>query len=196
MKRILILTILLMSSLAWAGSTTVVVGQVSSGAGGGGTTAYIGWSTNGATTDAPSSDSIISPGGSRTDVNAWTANTDGTAKKIRYYFRDYYTATNVTMGLWNGTTLIGTASIIPAANSWVWSSDLVVESGQSLDFSTNDVLRFGPSINNATVNGFQVTYGGGATGNWDRHTGAYLPNPATWADISTNAAGAILEYEY
>lgn len=35
MKRILILTILLMSSLAWAGSTTVVVGQVSSGAGGG-----------------------------------------------------------------------------------------------------------------------------------------------------------------
>ncbi len=36
MKRILILTILLMSSLAWAGSTTVVVGQVSSGAGGGG----------------------------------------------------------------------------------------------------------------------------------------------------------------
>ncbi len=30
MKRILILTILLMSSLAWAGSTTVVVGQVSS----------------------------------------------------------------------------------------------------------------------------------------------------------------------
>lgn len=36
MKRILILTILLMSSLAWAGSTTVVVGQVSSGSGGGG----------------------------------------------------------------------------------------------------------------------------------------------------------------
>ena len=35
MKRILILTILLMSSLAWAGSTTVVVGQVSSGAEGG-----------------------------------------------------------------------------------------------------------------------------------------------------------------
>jgi len=34
MKRILILTILLMSSLAWAGSTTVVVGQ--GGAGGGG----------------------------------------------------------------------------------------------------------------------------------------------------------------
>ena len=36
MKRILILTILLMSSLAWAGSTTVVVGQGGSGGGGGG----------------------------------------------------------------------------------------------------------------------------------------------------------------
>jgi len=32
MKRILILTILLMSSLAWAGSTTVVVGQAGAGA--------------------------------------------------------------------------------------------------------------------------------------------------------------------
>jgi len=40
MKRILILTILLMSSLAWAGSTTVVVGQVSSGAGGGDSALY------------------------------------------------------------------------------------------------------------------------------------------------------------
>lgn len=38
MKKLLILSILLMSSLAWAGSTTVVVGQVSSGSGGGGTT--------------------------------------------------------------------------------------------------------------------------------------------------------------
>ena len=41
MKRILILTILLMSSLAWAGSTTVVVGQ-----GGGGEPSCIGCSTS------------------------------------------------------------------------------------------------------------------------------------------------------
>ena len=48
MKRILILTILLMSSLAWAGSTTVVVGQ-GGGAGGGGCSGSYG---NNSTADA------------------------------------------------------------------------------------------------------------------------------------------------
>jgi len=86
MKRILILTILLMSSLAWAGSTTVVVGQ--GGAGGGGA-ACSGTYGNDSTTDAGYHGGI----GNYTYLIPVTVDCTGTPATIN--FRTKYGTVNV-----------------------------------------------------------------------------------------------------
>ena len=74
MKRILILTILLMSSLAWAGSTTVVVGQ------GGGGEACSGTHGNNATSDA----GYVAPAADVMLVRQFVITCTGTPATINY----------------------------------------------------------------------------------------------------------------
>jgi len=170
----------------------VVVGQ---GRGGGGGYTYVGWSTDGATSDTPSSASLIAE--DETRVNRWTASEGGTMKRLRVYFGSYVTAETVTACVYKNTTLVGTASITPSVSSWVWSSDLVAEDGQSLTFVTSNEIYFGIAVDNPSVNNIYLGYGGGVALKYYRmNPRSYLPATASWTEISSSGSyGVILEYE-
>ncbi len=119
MKRILILTILLMSSLAWAGSTTVVVGQVSSGAGGGPDAWYYAggsdsYSANGNTLEVQgfAAPITIASGGSITKVSV---KIHDATNSINNYKIGVYTGTSGAMTLQQCATFQ-----IPSSTSAGW----------------------------------------------------------------------------
>lgn len=165
-------------------------------AGGGTTTACAGFSTDCATTGNPTNSYLRSSGTSSMDCQRWTATRSGTATRIRQHFNDYYGGTEIKVGLYNGTTKIGSAAIVGSTGAWVWSSDLIVEGGQSLTFALNDVLRICVAVNTADANGYEVAYSMAAAGNyWDAQT-SYLPATASWSTSDEYIVGVQLEYEY
>lgn len=83
-----------------------------------------------------------------TRLRKWTATCDGRLSRVAIDIdQESALATGTIKGVvYNGTTLVATATITFAQNQWVWSADLAAEAGQSLDFSTNDDLYYGFSF--------------------------------------------------
>ena len=99
MKRILILTILLMSSLAWAGSTTVVVGQGGGGGEGGcagGSDGTIGTSTTNA--------SITTEATTTAFWSSYTPSEDGTVTYGHVRISYLAAGCTVNVAIWDSST--------------------------------------------------------------------------------------------
>jgi len=98
--------------------------------------------------------------------------------------------------VYNGTTLIGTATLVCSTGSWVWSGDFVAESGQSLNFSQNDDIYYGFCYSGGTST---VYYGRDGTNepydNYYVATGAPA-KPVSWGKTGAYEFGIIFEYTY
>lgn len=159
------------------------------------TTTCAGWSTDCAATTYGTNNYIISSG-DHTDGYRWAATRDGTATRIRFRCADYHDSVANKVALYSGTTLIGTATVTHADNTWVWSTALVVEGGQSLTFAQNAVLRICMAIDDANVNGFQMSYSTAGSGNWWDYSTTYAPATITWSSAELYAVAIQLEYQY
>jgi len=122
-------------------------------------------------------------------ARSFTATENGTLHRIAIYFTNTWAVAAQKVVVYDASNnLIATGDIVRSASSWVWSSELVAEAGYSLDFSTDDVLYFGISVDATS------TYTIGRTDNsgnqWNIGSN-YLPDPVSWTAYNHNLAAQV-----
>jgi len=141
MKKLILLILLLMPAQVWAFGN-MVSGSV---AGGGGVTTYVGWANSGGVPTGTPSSSY--PAGDNLSTTRWVATEGGTATTIQAYITTHLACDTEVVALFrdiSGTiTLVGQGTFTGATGEWTGEITLVAESGQTLDFSTDDILYFG-----------------------------------------------------
>lgn len=122
-------------------------------------------------------------------VRSWTATENGTLYRIAIFFNTTWAVTTQKVVVYDSSRNIIATGTISQAAGWVWSGDLVAEAGHSLDFSTNDVLYFGISVDSAGTYNIMRTSNTGNQWNFDL---GYLQDPAdAWTSYNHNMAGQI-----
>jgi len=124
-----------------------------------------------------------------TFTRQWVATTDGTAKRIHMYFGEDIGYINIDVILYVDSTIKALGTITPVAETWVWSGTLVAESGQSLDFSTDDELYFGITVD--TSSAYRSAQSASYSNRY--YQSGYKPT-STWTSSSYDFA-TVLEYE-
>jgi hypothetical protein len=129
--------------------------------GGGGTQKWVGYPNSSGTPD----DGSASWGGYGSDddrsyFREWTATEDGTIQALNVRFASPTSAPGEYSWycVWNGTTLVAYLAIgeTYSEGDWTGYQTLNVADGQSLDFSTNDVIRSGVSYEFSSSGGGQL----------------------------------------
>lgn len=139
------LALLVSASPSFAGGIMMMGGGVAASTPSSST--YIGWpNSDGTPTGTPASAASI--GDDAICTTQWTATENGTAKTIQFYSGPLWAADGAKVVLYrniSGTiTLVGSGTVtVPGTSQWIAKATLTAESGQSLDFSTNDVLYYG-----------------------------------------------------
>ena len=147
MRILIILAILCCGGISEAGSVSVVVGQPTAAAS---ASTYVGWAnSDGTPTGTPPNQTAAAT--TYTVARTWTATEGGTAKSVQFYAgATRWNPASAWVVLYrniSGTiTLVESGTVTGvSAGSWSGKFTLTAESGQSLDFSTDDVLYFGIS---------------------------------------------------
>lgn len=164
------------------------------GTSGTGETAYAGYPTTAGSPDSPEgSAGYYSLSGNYAIGRKWTATENGTANAIRQYVQASLSSntTYTWLCLYNGTTLVGYSADITGASVGAWTGyvEITAASGQSLDFTTGDVLTFGPSFMGATAPNLFGKDIGDSTSliNYSTVTSASVPQTTvTFTQSSTN----------
>lgn len=198
MRILIILAILCCGGISEAGSVSVVVGQPTAAAS---ASTYVGWANSGGTpTGTPSSTySALTA----TNTSTWTATENGTAKSIQFYAGATRWAPGSAWVLLyrniSGTiTLVGRGTITGvSAGSWSGKISLTAESGQSLAFSTDDVLYYGIGWYDASNSQYVGRNDTGGTGMYYSET-SLSSGPLATITFSTSSGrlmSFIMEYE-
>lgn len=143
----------------------------------------------------------------RAYAQKWTATENGTIQSINFHWgTPEGNPTVMFFAVWRNTTLIGyvdntTTSGTYSSNAWSGYTTITVVGGQSLDFSTNDVIYFGYTCDETgsylAAAASQDT--GGAEDIWFDNTTVLNNVPAatvTWAasPSASKSLGVILQY--
>jgi hypothetical protein len=198
MRILIILAIICCAGIAEAGSVSVVVGQPTAAAS---ASTYVGWAnSDGTPTGTPSSTySALTA----TNTSTWTATENGTAKSIQFYAGATRWAPGSAWVLLyrniSGTiTLVGRGTVTGvSAGSWSGKFTLTAEAGQSLAFSTNDVLYYGVGWYDANNTQYVGRNDTGGTGMFYSET-SLSSGPLATITFSTSSGrlmSHILEYE-
>lgn len=201
MKKLLLLLLLsffLTSFAAWAMSP-VFLHQVSSGSSG--EDKWVGFPNSSGTPSSPVGSFVDY--GSTADLvytRTWTATENGTIKQVN--LRMGSTVAGLDTYAWfvvyNGTTLVGKAAFgTQSTNAWTGYETIIVEGGQSLDFSTNDVLYFGLAYDSADG---RICRDDGDTANAIEYENDIAfesspPTPVAWETSANKGLGSILNYQ-
>lgn len=162
---------------------------------------YVGWAnSDGTPTGTPSSTySALTA----TNTSTWTATENGTAKSIQFYAGATRWAPGSAWVLLyrniSGTiTLVGRGTVTGvSAGSWSGKFTLTAEAGQSLAFSTNDVLYYGVGWYDANNTQYVGRNDTGGTGMFYSET-SLSSGPLATITFSTSSGrlmSHILEYE-
>ena len=167
---------------------------------------YVGWANSDGTPTGSIGNTSVTVNDDEILTTQWTATEGGTAKSINIYRGGAWAADGAWVVLYrdiSGTiTLVGKGQITETTTStWSGKITLTAESGQTLDFSTNDVLYFGVAVYD--VPGSSSQKGRNDTGG----TGMYYqaaeecvtsggpPATTTFTNSSGRLMALILEYE-
>lgn len=145
MRILIILAILCCAGIADAGSVSVVVGQPTAAAS---ASTYVGWANTDGEPTGTIGNTSVKVNDDEIITTQWTATEAGTAKSVQIYRGDVWSADGAWVVLYrdiSGTvTLVGRGQITATStNTWSGKITLTAESGQSLNFSQDDVLYFG-----------------------------------------------------
>ncbi len=195
---------LLVSALpSYAGGIVMMGGGVADAVA---SSTYVGWANSDGTPTGTPSNTSVTVNDDEILTTRWVATEAGTAKSIQVYRGGTWAADGAWVALYrdiSGTiTLVG-KGIISGTSTSTWSGKitLTAESGQSLDFSQDDVLYFGVAVYD--VAGSSSQKGRNDTGG----TGMYYqaaeecvtsggpPATTTFANVSGRLMAFILEYE-
>ena len=170
--------------------------------GGGGETRYVGFPNTAGTANSPvGSWALYGSNADRTYGRLWTATENGTIQAVKIYQSTEDNWQAAWLVVYNGTTLVGKVAYSTLnADAWCDFQTIVVEGGQSLNFSTNDVLRFGIAWDNDASGSTQFYRDNGASDGgieYDSSTAVESAPPATasWSTSASQGMGVILQYE-
>ena len=167
---------------------------------------YVGWANTDGEPTGTIGNTSVTVNDDEILTTQWTATEGGTAKSINIYRGGAWAADGAWVVLYrdiSGTiTLVGKGQITETTTStWSGKITLTAESGQTLDFSTNDVLYFGVAVYD--VPGSSSQKGRNDTGG----TGMYYqaaeecvtsggpPATTTFTNSSGRLMALVLEYE-
>jgi hypothetical protein len=161
---------------------------------------WVGWANSSGTPTGTPADS----GGLEQDFVAtrqWTATEDGTIKNVNAYLssdNDNWEAAYLVV--YNGTTLVGKSAELGSISSTGWQGDttIVVEGGESLDFSTSDVLYFGIAWDKDGAGSvlYYRNNTGGSGAYYEDDDSFETPTDVTgWELSASREVGFILNYE-
>jgi len=215
-KLILVLVILSCTTLVWGdvdefvGISTVdeycgistideIGGQTVAS---GGESKWVGFPNSGGTPSAPvGSWSVFGGAADRTYGRLWTATEGGTVTHINMMGTTEDSWQDAWYVVYNGTTLIGTGTITEWSPTDDWNGEvsISVEGGQSLSFSTDDVLRFGIAWDDDVAANPRVNRDGGASDGGIEYDSTNAvegaPNAtASWTTSGSAGLGAIMRY--
>ena len=200
---------------------TTVIGKTGSGVAtvlgknytdgdGGATTKWVGFPNTAGTPSAPvgAFADYGTLGADRVYGRSWTATENGTIQSVNIRPGSLVVwdadGTQAWITVYNGTTLVGFCDVGTGwvANTWEGQKTVTVAAGQSLDFSTNDVLHFGvtwPSSNGATDGNLSNDNGasdGVITYSSDTEVGTVDPptTVGTWSNSASHGLAAIMQY--
>jgi len=164
---------------------------------------WVGFPNDEGTPDSPiGSWAVYGTNSDRVYCREWTATEDGTITHLNAMgtTEDYWQ--EAWLVVYNGSTLIGTVDLASwsPTNDWNGEKSVTVYGGESLDFSTNDVIRFGIAWDNDLSGSTALNRdnGAGADGGipYD-NTSAVEGNPPTTASFNVSTTygfGIILRY--
>ena len=200
-KLIVLLCLIFIPALTASDTSTYVLAVSGQGAGGEPTTACVGFEA-----DQSSCDFDTDPGadGSSTSdatrARTWTATRNGTLSRVKIWTREAggsCDAFNLDAVAYVNDVLVATATLACGeTEGYVWSGYFVAESGQSLDFSTDDVVKYGFTVDADSTH--DIVFGRQADSGADKNyyaTTAYMDADPSWS-TSNYELGAILEYTY
>lgn len=138
----------------------------------------------------------------RTTVREWISNTSGSINRIKVYFGEVSNGTwdnfdAIKVVVYFGKTIVGTASITPQNNSWVWSEPILSESGQKVSFEINTQISFGLSIDTPSINAPTYAFGyfNDNTPKSFLYAQEFLPSNISWGGYPDRTLAAVLEID-
>lgn len=171
-------------------------------AGGSPTYSYAGFQNTSGVPDSPTG-SWVNYGSAGDTAYAWywQATEAGTIDAIQFRGGDNSpSTTGGYVAVYNGTTLVGYGAITSSVtNAWSGYITVNVESGQSLDFSTNDDIYISIVQDGGAVNSLERDNGNSTNANRYYTSGSWTGTPPTSITFltsgSTYGLGVILRYE-